>query len=206
MIEEVSAINILQRKSIKDLFGQNQLSWDNFEKDSKSFVDNFCQTTNQKIVLVNHYYNARLWAFEDRARDHSAMSDEIVKIKRSIDRLNQLRNDQIEKINQTIVEQLPAMNEKAPLFSETPGSIFDRLSILELKHFHMKVQVDRSDAEPSHKTQCQSRLEIIKAQRADLISALDYLFKSIQQGQMRFKLYYQIKMYNDPSLNPFLKK
>jgi hypothetical protein len=48
----------------------------------------------------------------------------------------------------------------------------------------------------------QERLAILGEQRGDLAECLDRLWEDTLAGTRRFKLYRQLKMYNDPSLNP----
>jgi hypothetical protein len=92
---------------------------------------------------------------------------------------------------------------EAPLHSETPGMMIDRLSILELKRFHTEEEVARA-ADEQHVQRNQERLAVLKEQREDLREALDALWAEVMSGKRRFKLYRQMKMYNDPALNPVL--
>jgi hypothetical protein len=93
-------------------------------------------------------------------------------------------------------------NPDAELHSETPGLIIDRLSILSLKLFHTKEEIDRKDAPPGHGERNRKRYDILAEQRKDLANCLDRLWEQVNSGQRRFKLYRQMKMYNDPTLNP----
>jgi hypothetical protein len=155
------------------------------------------------LVLDQHQANFDLWHEEDKARDPAAPDAAIVAVKRSIDRLNQRRNDLLEQIDIQLLEHAQErMNPDAALHSETPGLIVDRLSILSLKIFHTEEQVHRSTQE--HRATSQSRLEVLNSQRNDLASCLAVLWNQILAGQRRFKLYRQLKMYNDPAMNPVL--
>ena len=139
---------------------------------------------------------------EDNARDPAATDATLAATKRSIDRLNQLRNDLAEQIDQTLLALAPAPPSNAPLHSESPGLIIDRLSILALKIFHTAEQVHRST--PAHRQRNQERLRILNQQRDDLALCLADLWSQVLSGQRRIKLYRQLKMYNDPTLNPVL--
>jgi hypothetical protein len=103
-----------------------------------------------------------------------------------------------------LLAKTPTQDETTPLHSETPGMMIDRLSILALKRFHTAEEAVRPDATPAHHQRNRERLAILDAQRGDLAGCLDELWRDIQNGRRRFKLYRQLKMYNDPALNPVL--
>jgi len=157
-------------------------------------------------ILAQHRANFDLWHQEDLARDMSATAENIATVKHAIDRLNQDRNDLVEKIDETLLCSLPAQNSTAPLNSEPPGLIIDRLSILALKIYHTDEEAHRQTAADSdaHRIRNLNRLAVLKEQRADLADCLDNLWHQVLAGQRRFKLYRQMKMYNDPQLNPVL--
>ncbi len=154
-----------------------------------------------QLVLDQHQANYDLWHREDQARDPGASDHTIVEVKHDIDRLNQRRNDLAEQIDLTLL-QLAPQQPTAPLHSESPGLIIDRLSILALKIFHTREQLHRSTPEHQHRNQ--SRLLVLNEQRTDLAACLDGLWSDVLAGRRRFKLYRQLKMYNDPTLNPVL--
>ena len=154
-----------------------------------------------QLVLDQHRANYDLWHREDHARDPDAIDATIVQIKHDIDRLNQLRNDLAEQIDVTLLQGSPS-NPSAPLNSESPGLMIDRLSILALKIFHTQEQLHRSSLE--HQQRNQSRLAVLNEQRTDLAGCLDAFWSDVLAGRRRFKLYRQLKMYNDPTLNPVL--
>ena len=155
------------------------------------------------LILAQHRANFDLWHAEDSARDPAAGDPVIAAVKRRIDSLNQLRNDLAEQLDQVLLEAV-AQNHTAPLHSETPGLIVDRLSILSLKLFHTAEQAHRPDTSEQHRTRNRDRLAILQQQRTDLTLCLADLWADITAGQRRFKLYRQLKMYNDPTLNPVL--
>jgi hypothetical protein len=154
-----------------------------------------------QLVLDQHRANYDLWHREDEARDPHASDHTIVEVKHDIDRLNQRRNDLVEQIDITLL-QITIDSPTAPLNSESPGLIIDRLSILALKIFHTQEQLHRSTPEHQHRNH--SRLLVLNEQRADLAACLDDLWSDVLAGRRRFKLYRQLKMYNDPTLNPVL--
>src|ERR1700761_2938296 len=119
------------------------------------------------LVVDQHRANFDLWHEEDQARDPKATPERIVEIKRAIDRLNQRRNDLMERIDRLLLAKAGEQREGAPLHSETPGMMIDRLSILDLKRFHTEEEIARA-ADEQHVQRNQERLAVLKEQREDL--------------------------------------
>ena len=155
-----------------------------------------------------HRFNFLLWHEEDIARSPHVTDGRIAQVKRAIDRYNQARNDAIEKVDDCLIAQLAARGivagPDAPAATETPGAAIDRLSILELRRYHMREQAERRDATEEHRAKAAGRLEILDLQREHLITALDRLLGEIFAGERPLRVFRQMKMYNDPSLNPYL--
>ena len=156
------------------------------------------------LVLENHRANFDLWHEEDKARDPLASDAEITVVKHAIDELNQRRNDLVEAMDDLLLKEVIGHNDEAPLHSETPGMMLDRMSILALKIYHTREESVRPDATPEHRARNTDRLKKLAEQRQDLAGCLDDLWREVQSGTRRFKLYRQLKMYNDPELNPVL--
>lgn len=160
------------------------------------------------LVLEQHRYNYELWHEEDIARSPDVGDKEIARVKRSIDRLNQLRNDWIEKLDAAVMEQLAESDvlllPNARLNTETPGSAVDRLSIMSLRIYHLKEQQQRADATAEHRRTVAERLECCLIQHHDLSQSLSELLDDLFAGRKILKIYRQFKMYNDPAMNPYL--
>jgi hypothetical protein len=156
------------------------------------------------LILDQHRANFKLWHKEDAARDPSAADHDIASCKHAIDALNQRRNDLAEQIDLLLLAKVPTQNDATPLHSETPGMMIDRLSILALKRFHTEAETRRPDASSAHHRRNRERLEVLDAQQNDLANCLDTLWQDVIFNRRRFKLYRQMKMYNDPELNPVL--
>lgn len=157
------------------------------------------------LVAQQHRANFDLWHIEDKARTPGADDAEIARVKQGVDVTNQLRNDLIEALDRAMLQwmqerQLP--NPAAALNSESPGLMIDRLSILSLKIYHTREEAERLNAPPGHAERNRDRLRILEEQRVDLSGCLDALWQETIAGTRRFKLYRQLKMYNDPTLNP----
>lgn len=158
-----------------------------------------------RLVVEQHRANFELWHEEDRARTPGASDAVIAAVKRSIDRINQGRNDLVEEIDGLLLARLACeggADGTAELHSETPGLMIDRLSILSLKLFHTRQELARDDAPEGHSERNRARLAILIQQQRDLADCLDSLWQQVCAGQRWFKLYRQLKMYNDPALNP----
>ncbi len=159
------------------------------------------------LPLRLHLCNFELWHLEDEARDPHAEPRQIVAVKRSIDRVNQRRNNTAEAVDEALLRLLAARGlprPDAPLHSETPGQMLDRLSILSLKQFHTAEQAERTDATAAHRERNRERLAVLRVQSADLLGCLEQVWLAVLCGERRFKLYRQFKMYNDAELNPVL--
>ncbi len=161
-----------------------------------------------ELISLLQEHNTNLWHEEDKARDPEAGPPVIAQVKRNIDKFNQARVDTIEQIDDLLLELLTARNiqpgEGTALHSETVGSIIDRLSILALRIFHMREQTGRRDVDEAHREKCAARLAVLEEQHQDLARCLEELLEDLGAGRKRFKVYRQMKMYNDPTLNPVL--
>jgi hypothetical protein len=148
------------------------------------------------------------WHYEDIIRDPHINPVEALALKRRIDSSNQDRTDLVEEIDSYFRQYYSDVKPMADarLNTESPAWAVDRLSILALKIYHMKEQVDRNDASPEHIAKCQAKLDVLLEQQEDLSMAIDQLLEDIQAGRKYMKVYRQMKMYNDPSTNPILYK
>lgn len=157
-----------------------------------------------------HRFNFLLWHEEDIARSPDVTDAKIAQVKRAIDGYNQARNDSIEKVDDWLIEELNrrgiAAAADAPAATETPGAAIDRLSILELRRFHMREQIDRADATLEHREKAAARMVVLDMQRTHLTAALDRLLGEIFAAQRPLRVFRQMKMYNDPTMNPYLYK
>jgi hypothetical protein len=160
------------------------------------------------VVCLQHQQNFRLWHQEDIARSPDITDADLAEVKRAIDRLNQQRNDLIEQLDDYLIGELSALGvhlqPEARQNTETPGSVIDRLSILSLRLYHMEEQAYRSDATDGHIAKVKARLEILHEQHHDLCRMLGELLDDVFAGRKRLKVYRQFKMYNDPTMNPYL--
>ena len=157
-------------------------------------------------LYVKNWIDTVQWHFEDIIRDPEIDPAEALVLKRRIDKSNQDRTDLVEMIDSYFLDKYKDVQvlPDATINTESPAWAVDRLSILALKIYHMREQVERKDAEPAHIAKCQQKLEVLLEQQKDLSTAIDQLLADIEAGRKYMKVYKQMKMYNDPSTNPVL--
>lgn len=162
----------------------------------------------EAILYKKNWIDTVQWHFEDIIRDNNIEPDAALSLKRKIDKSNQDRTDLVEKIDDYFLAKYAnvSVKEGATLNTESPAWAIDRLSILMLKIYHMEEQTKRKDASPEHVNLCQTKLDVLLEQRTDLSTAIDQLLADISEGRKYMKVYRQMKMYNDESLNPVLYK
>jgi len=159
-------------------------------------------------LYTKNWIDTVQWHFEDIIRDPQIDPVEALVLKRRIDKSNQDRTDLVERIDSWFWTKYKdiAVKPDATINTESPAWAVDRLSILALKIYHMKEQVERPDASEEHKAKCQQKLDVLLEQRKDLSTAIDQLLADIEAGKKYMKVYKQMKMYNDESTNPVLYK
>ena len=160
----------------------------------------------EHLLYLKNWIDTVQWHLEDIIRNPSIDPVEALVIKRRIDTSNQERTDVVEYIDSYFLDKYKSIppQPNASLNTESPAWAIDRLSILALKIYHMHAEANRPDATGEHKAACQKKLTILLEQRKDLSQAIDELLNDIEQGRKYMKVYKQMKMYNDPSLNPVL--
>ena len=157
-------------------------------------------------LYLKNWIDTVQWHLEDIIRNPEIEPVEALKIKRRIDKSNQDRTDLVELIDSYMLDKYKDVEVKAEatINTESPAWAIDRLSILALKIYHMSIEANRPDAKPEHKAECHKKLEVLLEQRKDLSLAIDQLLADIEAGNKYMKVYKQMKMYNDPALNPVL--
>lgn len=158
------------------------------------------------LLYHKNWIDTVQWHLEDIIRDPHIDPVDALNLKRRIDRSNQVRCDMVEYIDSYLLDKykdiVPAAD--ARINTETPAWAIDRLSILALKIYHMRAEVERDDVDEEHRTACQNKLDVLIQQQQDLSIAIEELIEDIEAGRKYMKVYRQMKMYNDPSLNPIL--
>lgn len=157
-------------------------------------------------LYLKNWIDTVQWHFEDIIRDPNINPSEALVLKRRIDKSNQDRTDLVELIDSYFLDKYKdiKITKDALINTESPAWAIDRLSILALKIYHMRQEVERTDTSVEHHSQCETKLNILLEQQVDLSTAIDQLISDIENGKKYMKVYKQMKMYNDPSLNPVL--
>lgn len=160
----------------------------------------------ESLLYLKNWIDTVQWHLEDIVRKPDIEPVEGISIKRRIDKSNQYRTDTVEKIDDFFLESFKQIQYKtgAKINSETPAWLLDRMSILMLKIYHMQEQTLRKDVAAEHIGKCRDRLSILLEQKTDMQVAFDELIQDIGNGLRKFKVYRQMKMYNDETLNPML--
>lgn len=160
------------------------------------------------LLYKKNWIDTVQWHYEDLIRDPKINPVKGMDLKRKIDASNQDRTNTVEYIDNYFFDLYKdvTIKDAATVNSESPAWAIDRLSILELKIYHMDEEVKRFDATELHKKNCNIKLQILINQRTDLSKAIDQLLEDIESGNKYMKVYKQMKMYNDEDTNPVLYK
>jgi len=168
----------------------------------------FEANSTEALMYLKNWIDTVQWHLEDIIRDPNIDPLKGMEIKRRIDHSNQNRTDTVEHIDDyyiNLYNNVTAL-EGVKINTESPAWVVDRISILCLKIYHMQEQVNRTDSDKDHLLKCQTKLDILKEQEQDMIASFDDLLNDFETGKKKIKVYRQMKMYNDDSLNPVLYK
>ncbi|NQZ43227.1 MAG: DUF4254 domain-containing protein [Flavobacteriaceae bacterium] len=173
----------------------------------QAFENPYAEDAIEHLLYRKNWIDTVQWHFEDIIRDPDIEPVAALALKRRIDASNQDRTDLVEYIDSYFLKKYQSVQvlEAASINTESPAWAIDRLSILALKIYHMKEEVDRSEATPEHRAKCAEKLQVLLEQRKDLSTAIDRLLADIEAGKKYMKVYKQMKMYNDDELNPILR-
>ena len=162
----------------------------------------------EHLLYEKNWIDTVQWHYEDIIRDPDIESNEGMKLKRLIDSSNQNRTEMVEYIDSYFLNLYKHITPKkdAKVNTESPAWALDRLSILILKIYHMREESLRTDVSDQHKDSCSEKLKILLEQRKDLSDSIDQLLEDLAKGEKKMRVYKQMKMYNDETLNPVLYK
>lgn len=190
------------------IFNETTEHYHKFDNVDATPKNPYNEGTIENLLFKKNWIDAVQWHLEDIIRDPEIQPEEALKIKRRIDKSNQDRTDLVESIDDYFLDKYKDVKvaPDATINTESPAWAIDRLSILALKIYHMQQEVKRTDASPEHLEKCNLKLSVLLQQREDLSTAIDQLIADIDSGRKYMKTYKQMKMYNDPALNPVLYK
>jgi hypothetical protein len=188
------------------IFNESVLAYHETDNVDAPIYNPYEYKTIEYYLYLKNWIDTVQWHLEDIIRNPDIDPVEALTLKRRIDKSNQERTDLVELIDSYFYDQNKNVEVKstAILNTESPAWAIDRLSILHLKIYHMQQEVVRKDSSAEHITQCQAKVNILLEQKEDLSASIQQLIDDIAKGEKRMKVYKQMKMYNDPSLNPVL--
>ena len=191
-------------KEINAIFRESILDYHTTDHVDAAIPRKYTENQFGQLLYLKNWIDTVQWHLEDIIRDPKNEPSYLVVIKRRIDASNQHRTDTVEQIDELLFENFKnvTVQENAKMNSETPAWLLDRMSILQLKIYHFKEQLERNDADEKHLNSVKHKLMILEIQERDLEKCYDELMEDLKAGQKYMKLYKQMKMYNDPNLNP----
>lgn len=195
-------------KTAWEIFNKSISDYHIYDKVNAKMNNPYIDNEINQLLYEKNWIDTVQWHLEDIIRNPQINPVEALEIKRRIDASNQDRTDKVEKIDDWFLQNYSHAKpkESAALNTESPAWAIDRLSILALKIYHMKEEVERNDASKEHKLKCNNKLQILLEQHKDLSTAIEKLISDIASGEICMKVYRQMKMYNDEELNPVLYK
>lgn len=193
-------------QSSNQIFNQSVVSYHKTDTVDTSINNPYEFKTIEYYLYLKNWIDTVQWHLEDIIRNPEIDPVEALALKRRIDKSNQDRTDLVELIDSYFFDKYKDVIVKPNVIinTESPAWALDRLSILHLKIYHMQQEVDRKDSSTVHLAQCQAKLNILLEQKEDLSMAINQLIEDISNGDKKMKVYKQMKMYNDPTLNPVL--
>ena len=190
--------NQIFRKSIAD--------YHRYDDVDRAIENPYAEGSIEHLLYMKNWIDTVQWHLEDIIRDPQIDPCEALKIKRRIDKSNQDRTDMVEYIDSWMLDKYRSVvpQSDARINTETPAWAIDRLSILALKIWHMACETERTDVDDANREACRRKLAVLEQQQRDLSTAIEELIEDIEAGRKYMKTYKQMKMYNDPALNPVL--
>jgi chromosome segregation ATPase len=201
-------INYMISKKCNDIFLKSIEDYHKHDNIDVPVDNPYPENSLENLFYLKNWIDTVQWHLEDIIRDPKINAEYALQIKRRIDHLNQKRTDIVEDIDSWFWRQFSEVKSlpDATINTESPAWAIDRLSILALKIYHMQIETNRADATEEHKKASAQKLNILLSQRDDLSAAIDQLLNDIKHGRKYMKVYRQMKMYNDETLNPILYK
>ena len=188
------------------IFTASVAKYHELDRVDQPFENPYDSNTLEHLLYRKNWIDTVQWHYEDLIRNPEIEPVAGMSLKRKIDASNQDRTDMVEYIDSYFLQQYQSVSpqQEATFNTESPAWALDRLSILVLKIYHMREEATRESASAEHRQQCQTKLDVLLSQQADLCTAIDQLLADLASGAKYMKVYKQMKMYNDEALNPVL--
>ena len=196
----------MKANDIFDIFARQVAEYHKIDSVDVPIANPYAEGSFEHLLWEKNYVDTVQWHLEDLIRPEDVDPVEALRLKRWIDRSNQRRTDMVERIDDHYMQEFAkvTLHPDAKINTETPAWALDRLSILALKIYHFGIEVARTDVSAEQHERCVAKYNTLLEQKADLTQAIDDLLQELAVGRKRMKLYRQMKMYNDPLLNPML--
>ena len=196
----------MKANDIFDIFARLVAEYHKIDSVDAPSKNPYVESSFEHLLWEKSHVDTVQWHLEDLIRPEDVDPVEALRLKRRIDKSNQIRTDMVEQIDDHYMRLFSkvAVSTDAKINTETPAWALDRLSILALKIYHFGIEVGRKDVSAEQHERCVTKYNTLLEQKADLMSAIDDLLLDLAEGRKRMKLYRQMKMYNDPQLNPML--
>ena len=196
----------MKANDIFDIFARQVAEYHKIDSVDAPSMNPFSEGSFEHLLWEKSHVDTVQWHLEDLIRPDDVDPLEALQLKRRIDKSNQIRTDMVEQMDDHYMRQFAkvAVRPDAKINTETPAWALDRLSILALKIYHFGIEVGRKDVSIEQHERCVAKYNTLLEQKSDLISAIDDLLQELAKGEKKMKLYRQMKMYNDPQLNPML--
>ena len=197
----------ISKKAIK-IFEKSVNDYHVYDDITRNPNNPFENKSFEHLLYEKNWIDTVQWHYEDIIRDPDIDPSEGMKLKRLIDSSNQNRTEMVEYIDSYFLNLYSSVTtrENAKVNTESPAWAIDRLSILILKIYHMEEESNRKNVSEDHRNNCQKKLNVLIEQREDLSESIDQLLIDMSTGIKKMRVYKQMKMYNDESLNPVLYK
>lgn len=201
-------VNMKFIETCNAIFTQAVRDYHRIDSVDASILNPYQAGTIEHDLYQKNWIDTVQWHLEDIIRDPHIDPREALTLKRRIDKSNQDRTDLVERIDSYFWKLFHDVQPQpnARINTESPAWAIDRLSILHVKLWHMQEQVDRTDVSAEQHEKCVAKMAVLKEQLGDMTTSIAQLLEDYQSGVRIMKVYRQMKMYNDPTLNPVLYK
>ena len=198
--------HFMKAQEIIQIFRKSIAEYHLIDQVDANMPEHYDKNSFEYLLFRKNWIDTVQWHLEDIIRNPKIEPENLVSIKRKIDASNQDRTDTVELIDEFLFKNLKNVNleSNARLNSETPAWLLDRISILQLKIYHFQEQLSRKEINLIHRESVNYKLSILKIQESDLENCYNELMDDLRDGKKYMRLYKQMKMYNDPNLNPVL--
>jgi hypothetical protein len=158
----------------------------------------------QKLIYRLIKTNKTLWDLEDSARLFELGDSHVAEAKKDIDIYNQQRNDLIREIDALLYERFNVSRAgKESFYSESPGMIIDRLSIIFIKLSVVRrliPLIEKADL----KSEYLEKEKLLLSQIENIGNFLDLYIERLIKKEVFFEIQQAVKIYNDKRVKKYI--